>query len=179
MRSNASVPEVNPLGTFTFAYDGTSPRLASVLYPNGQSTLYTYFGNLNDHRLQTIEHRRMGGATLSKFDYTYDVAGNIRSWQQQADSDPATSWEYTYDAADQLQTASQRSTGVTPTVLKRHGYTYDAAGNRTTEQTDDAVRASTHDVMNRLVQQHPGGMLRFAGTVNEPATVTIRDVPHW
>lgn len=31
--------------------------------------------------------------------------------------------------------------------------------------------------LNRLTQQRPGGVLRFAGTVNEPATVTIQGRP--
>jgi RHS repeat-associated protein len=127
-----------------------------------------------DHRLQTIHHKYPGGATLSKFDYSYDVVGNIVAWQQQADSDPAVQWTYGYDAADQLTSAVKQTTAGTPTVLKRYGYGYDPAGNRTFERIDDQVTAATHDRLNRLLTHSPGGPLQFRGTVNEPATVTIQ-----
>lgn len=166
--------EVNPLGSFTYGYDGVTPRLASVAYPNGQTSAYAYYNNAGDHRLQTIHHKRPGGATLSKFDYAYDAVGNIATWQQQADSDPPVEWRYTYDGADQLLTAYQWSTGTPSSVLKRYAYTYDLAANRTTEQIDDGVTLSTYDVLNRLVARQAGGPLRLAGTVDEPALVTIQ-----
>jgi YD repeat-containing protein len=114
--------QLNSLGTFTCGYDGPTSRTASVVYPNLQTTTCTYFGNLNDHRLQTIHHQRPGGVTLSKFDYTYDAAGNILTWQQQADSASPVVWAYAYDQADQLLAAVQSSTTTTPAVLKRYGY---------------------------------------------------------
>lgn len=61
--------------------------------------------------------------------------------------------------------------------MSRHAYTYDPAGNRTIEQIGDNATLSTHDVLNRLSQQQPGGTLRFAGTISEPATVTIQGKP--
>ncbi len=76
-----------------------------------------------------------------------------------------------YDAADQLTAAVHQTTDPTPSLLARYAYAYDPAGNRTVEQIDDAVTVTTHDRLNRLVTQAPGGVLRFAGTVNEPATV--------
>lgn len=169
--------EVNALGTFAYGYHGATNRLASVLYPNGQTSTYAYLGNTMDHRLQTIHHKRADTSTLSRHDYTYDATGNILTWQQQADSTPAELWRYAYDASDQLVTAVKWSTGGSPTVLRRYAYTYDPAGNRTTEQIDDVATLSTHDALNRLTQQQPGGALRFAGSVNEPATVTIQGRP--
>jgi RHS repeat-associated protein len=38
----------------------------------------------------------------------------------------------------------------------------------------DSVVAASHDSLNRLTSQTPGGALRFAGSVSEPATVTIQ-----
>jgi RHS repeat-associated protein len=169
--------EVNLLGTFTYGYDGVASRLASVTYPSGQTSSYAYYNNVGDHRLQTIHHKLAGGATLSKFDYTYDSTGRILTWRQQADSDSPTTWSYIYDGADQLLTADQSSTGTTPAVLRRYGYTYDLAGNRTTEQVDDAVTLSTYDVLNRLLSHQAGGGLRIAGSVSEPASVTIQGKP--
>jgi YD repeat-containing protein len=94
-----------------------------------------------DHRLQTIHHKRVDTSTLSRHDYTYDAAGNILTWQQQADNAPAELWRYAYDASDQVAAAVKSSTGGSPTVLRRYAYSYDPAGNRTTEQIDDAAMA--------------------------------------
>jgi RHS repeat-associated protein len=154
-----------------------SGQAHSVVYPNGQTSTYTYLPTVQDRRLQTIHHRDPGGATVSKFDYTYDVVGNVLSWQQQSDSLAPVIWEYGYDPADQLTRAVKRTTGTMPTVIKRYAWGYDAAGNRLYEQVDDAVTGWTYDSLNRLVTQYGGGKLRFAGTVNEPATVTIQGKP--
>lgn len=165
--------EVNPLGTFTFAYDGHMERLASLAYPNGQTSTYSYLGNLGDHRLQTIHHQLADTTTLSKFDYTYAPAGAISTWQQQTGSAAATLRRHDYDAMDQLRAAIDWSTGPSPAMLKRYLYDYDTAGNRTTEQVDDAVTQFSYTALNRLDQRSPGGMLRFAGSVSEPARVTV------
>ena len=34
--------EANALGAFTYLYDGQTNRVASVAYPNGQSSTYTW-----------------------------------------------------------------------------------------------------------------------------------------
>jgi RHS repeat-associated protein len=86
-------------------------------------------------------------------------------------------WSYSYDLADQLLTAVERSTDPTPVVLKRYGYTFDAAGNRLTEQIDDVAKVSTFDQLNRITSQLPGGALRVAGALNEAATLTIQGRP--
>jgi YD repeat-containing protein len=168
--------EQNVLGTFTYTYDGSTGRVATVTYPNNQTSLYSYFGNTNDRRLQTIHHKYPNASTLSKFDYTYDVGGNILTWRQQADT-AAVQWNYGYDTADQLTSAVKASTDPTPVVLTRYVYAYDPAGNRTTEQIDDAVTGATYDNMNRLVSQQASGALRLEGTVSEPATVTVGGKP--
>ncbi len=168
--------ETNVLGTFTYGYDGVTGRLQSVLYPNGQTSTYTYLPNLQDHRLETIHHKYPSGATLSKFDYTYDVAGNILTWRQQADT-AAVLWEYGYDPADQLTAAIKKATDPQQTVLKRYYYRYDPAGNRLSEQIDDAVTSRTYDSLNRLVTQTPGGLLKVRGQLDEPGTVSVNGAP--
>jgi len=112
--------EVNALGTFTYAYDGVTGRLATVTYPNGQTSSYSYFPAAQDHRLQTIHHRYPNGATLSKFDYTYDAVGNILTWRQQADT-TAVVWEYGYDQADQLVRAVKKATDPQGTIISARG----------------------------------------------------------
>ena len=126
--------EVNPLGTFTYTYDGTTPRPLTATYPNGQTSAYTYFNNAGDRRLQTLHHKYPNSSTLSKFDYTYDAAGEILTWRQQADA-TAVRWSYGYDLASQLISAVKKDDPET-SVLKRYASAYDPAGNRTTEQVD-------------------------------------------
>ena len=167
--------QVNVLGTFSYSYQGVTGRLDTVTYPNGQTTAYDYETNNGDHRLKEIHNKLSGGATLSKFNYTTDAVGNIKTWTQQAGSSPATTYTLGYDAADQLVKAALAD--ATPTVLKRYGYGYDKAGNRTTEQIDNTATASAHDNMNRLTGQQPGGALTFAGTVNEASTVLVQGKP--
>ncbi|HEY5564932.1 MAG TPA: hypothetical protein VIL33_05030 [Rhodothermia bacterium] len=58
-------------------------------------------------------------------------------------------------------------------MLKRYAYGHDPAGNRTVEQIDDAPVVSAYDNRTRLLNQSPGGTMRFAGTLDEPATVTV------
>jgi RHS repeat-associated protein len=164
--------ETNLLGTFTYAYDGLTSRLASVIHPNGQTSSYSYFDNLGDRRLQTIHHKYPSGATLAKFDYTYDTVGNIVTWRQQGDSD-AVLWTYGYDRANQL-TSAIKAAEPTQGVLTRYAYAYDPAGNRTVEQIDDQMNGASYDNLNRLVTQQPAGKLLVAGTVSEPATVTVQ-----
>jgi YD repeat-containing protein len=94
--------ETNVLGTFTYGYAGTSGRLASVTYPNGQTSSYAYLSARQDHRLQTIHHQLPGPTTLSRFDYTYDAVGNIVTWQQQAGTAAPELWRYAYDEANQF-----------------------------------------------------------------------------
>ena len=130
--------ELNALGTFGYGYDGPTGRLATVPYPNGQTSTYSYLPAGQDHRLQTIHHRLPNAATLSRFDpstglgvalssskgdYTYDAVGNILTWQRQAGSAAPERWRYGYDRADQLTSALQETTDPTPTV--RAGRTRD------------------------------------------------------
>ena len=168
--------EVNVLGPFSCTYDGQSTRVAAVNYPNGQTSAYTYLDNAHDRRLETIHHHYPSGATLSRFDYTYDVAGNVLTWRQQSDT-VAVQWSYGYDVADQLTWAVEKTTDPVPLVLKTYTYAYDLAGNRTAEQVDDQLTGATYDVLNRLLSQEPAGALAVEGTVNEPSSVSVQGKP--
>lgn len=167
----------NALGTFNYSYVNQTPRLQSVSYPNGQTSSYAYNPNTGDRRLQQILHQRSGAITISKFDYTYDAVGNIKTWTQQTDSNPAKAYDLSYDPTDQLTAATFRTTDPTPSILKRYVYTYDPAGNRTTEQIDDAPLKATYNNMNRIQTQDPGGFMRLSGALSEPARVTIQGKP--
>jgi RHS repeat-associated protein len=162
------------LGSFTFGYEGATKRLANVGYPNGQTSTYSYLANPGDHRVQDIHHRGPGGGTLARQTYSTSPVGQIASWTQQIDAASPVVYEYTYDRADQLTSAVLKTTGVGgPVVAKTNSYAYDLAGNRTTESADSTVVKATYDNRNRLLQTQVGGSLRFAGTLNEAATVTV------
>jgi RHS repeat-associated protein len=167
--------ETNVLGTFTFGYPASDAPLTSITFPNGQTTTIARHGNAGGRRIQDLHHKLSGGATLSRFQYTYDLDGNVLTWSQQRDSGTAQVLTFGYDALDQL--ASGARTPVDATLVDRFAYAYDKAGNRIAEQLDDTVIGATYDSMNRLTSTQPGGMLRFAGSVNEPATVTIGGNP--
>ncbi len=167
---------VDPIGTFTYTYVGVTGRVSSVSYPNGQTSSYAYLPVNQDLRLQEIHHKRPGGATLNKFNYSYDAVGNIATWSQQTDSNPAQVYEFGYDRVDQL-TAATLKNAATQAVLKRYRYAYDPAGNRSVEQIDDTATGASYDNMNRLSSQVPGGAMLFRGTTNEPASVTVQGKP--
>jgi RHS repeat-associated protein len=168
----------DPIGTFGYAYVGTTGRLQSVTYPNGQLSSYGYLPNSGDQRLQEIHHKTSAsGTTLSRFTYVYDAVGNIKTWTQQYGALAANAYDFGYDPADQLTASAYRTTDPTPALLKRYAYAYDPAGNRTTEQVDDSPVASVHNNVNRLTSQDGGGALTFKGTVSEPATVTVQSKP--
>jgi len=168
--------EENLLGEFSYTYDGVTNRMSTATYPNGQTSTYSYLDGENDHRLQTIHHKYPNTSTLAKFDYTYDSAGNVLTWRQQADT-TAVLWKYGYDPADQLISAVKHATDTPQTVLQRFAYAYDPSGNRTVEQNDDAGTLSAFDNLNRLTNQAPGGPMVIAGSLNEPGTVSISGVP--
>jgi len=164
----------NPLGTFTNNYVSATHRLSAVIYPNGQTANYTYYGNTNDQRLSEIKHLNATNGVISKFNYAYNVVGQITNWTQQVDSTTTNAYRLGYDAADQLTSATLSTLDSPPSTLRRYVYTYDKAGNRLSEQIDTNVTTSTHNNLNQLTGQSGwAGPVRFKGSVSEPATVTI------
>jgi RHS repeat-associated protein len=141
----------NPLGTFSYTYDGATDRLSSAAHNAGVKSLFTYFPNNQDRRLKEIRNVKPDGTTpLSVFDYTYDASGRILTWKQQVDTAAATaaSWTLGYDNADQLLSASISQSG-SPT--KNYSWTYDAAGNRKTEMVDGSTTTFNYNALNELV----------------------------
>lgn len=170
--------ETNLLGDFSVSHEGVSSRVVSVDYPNGQRASFSYYPPSSASRLQQIDNHVLATATtISKFDYTYDTAGNVLTWQQQADADPPAVYTFGHDRNDRLTSAILSTAGSTPVILKRFGYTYDPAGNRTAEQIDDGVTESLFDSVHRLIQQRAGGSLLFRGATDELSTVRVDGVP--
>lgn len=163
----------NPLGEFDYAYVDASNRLDHVDYPNGQVTNYTYYNNAGDKRLHEIENLTPSPSNLSKFTYTYDANGTIQSWAKKWDGGSTFISHFKYDAVDQLTDAEIPGMSTT----KNYAYRYDAAGNRTSEQIDLVVEAAAHNRLNQLTALSDTGPIRFAGTLSEPANVTVNGVP--
>ncbi len=138
--------EVNALGTFNYAYENDTPgssrgsdRLASISYPNGQSTKYTWYPNLQDQRLQQIANLGPSGNTISQFSYRYDPAGQIKQWQQ-LQGNTSLNYALDYDQAGQLVSAAASGGPLSPNYLKQYYYAYDSASNRTGVQSSTVTR---------------------------------------
>jgi RHS repeat-associated protein len=163
----------NALGIFTYNYVDVTNRLLSISYPNGLSTASTYFDNLGDQRLKEIWNKT-GSTTLSKVDYEYNEEGQITKLTQQAGTATPRYYELGYDLADQLIFATQKNQN-TNAILKRYAYTYDKAGNRTSEQVDNSVTAATYNTLNQMTAQQDGGPMHFKGTLSKFSSVLIKN----
>jgi RHS repeat-associated protein len=172
----------NPLGQFAYQYVDETLRLSTVGYPNRQTTNFSYYPNAStdgsgdgDQRLQAIQNLNSSGANVSSFNYTYDPTGEITSWGKQWDSGAVLPSAFSYDAAGHLYTAIVPN----PTTLATQAffYAYDLAGNRTQEQIDSAINSSAYNSTNQYISESAGGTMNFAGTVSEPATVTVGGNP--
>ena len=61
-------------------YIGQTSRPDYISYPNGQKTVFDYFGTAGDLRLKIIHNLKVGtnpASTLSRFDYTYSPDGEM------------------------------------------------------------------------------------------------------
>ncbi len=148
--------------TIGFGYD-TPSRRTSMTYPNGVVTTYAYD---SESRLTSIAANK-GATPITNFAYVLDAVGN-RTRKTTLD------WieDYKYDDVYRLLSAD-RSTG----SPLRFRFAYDAAGNRTADQKDDASMGGNYNTLNQLLSRQAGGALTFKGSTNEPATVTVAAKP--
>lgn len=150
-----AVSETNALGTFTFVYDGSSRRMLTNLFPNGLAIERAYGDNLADRELERITHR-FGGQRVSEFRYGRDhLANRITTWSQQEGSASATVQTFSYDAGNQLLAAAVTNAGVR---INSFAYTYDALGNRLSEQVGESRSITAYNALNQLTTTDiPGG----------------------
>jgi RHS repeat-associated protein len=141
------VGTTNALGSFAYFYDGSSGRLLSQSFPNGQTEARSYGNILQDLTLQRITHK-VGATPVSEFLYGRDVRANrITNWSQQIGAQPPDLHTFGYDAADQLLSATVTNAG---TLVKRFAYTYDSAGNRLAEQIGSSNYTATYNALNQI-----------------------------
>lgn len=155
--------ETNALGTFNYNYVDNTPgsskgvtRLASINYPNGQTTRYDWFGNTGDQRLQQISNLNPSGATISQFSYRYNPAGEITQWQQ-LQNNTSLNYALGYDLAGQLTSAAASGGPQSANYQKQYYYAYDSASNRTGVQQSTVTKVklggtvTTSDVLTITV----------------------------
>jgi RHS repeat-associated protein len=144
----------NVLGAFTYTYDGATARPLSLSRPNGVQSLFSYLGDAGDRRLQQIQHMGPASNIISAFAYSYDIAGRILTWSQQADAGPAQLWTIGYDNADQLTSVNITQNGL---QTKAYAYTYDLAGNRLAHGVDGQTTDYEYNALNE--QNHSSSTL--------------------
>lgn len=167
----------NPLGTFTYNYpSAVSTLLASITATSGPNSNFSYLDATHDQRLSEIWHQDQASQTISKFDYEYDVLGQITKWTQQAGPAAAQAYGFGYDPVSQLKSAILKD--ASQAVLKSYNYDYDASSNRTSEAIDNFVTGDTANNLNQLKTRQAGtGVLPIRGTTNEPSSVTVNGNP--
>jgi RHS repeat-associated protein len=151
------------LAHYTYTLAGELQTLARA---NGATTTYTTTVN----GWLTDTHTTVGGATQSRFQYSYNRRGErtlASSIQSGLTTDTAYTYDglgrlqdaanlrYSYDAAGNRTSVTEFDLGGTPSVLENRsynaadrttGWTYDAAGNL----TSDGTRTYSYDALNRL-----------------------------
>ena len=162
----------NPLGEFSLTYYGPTARVRKVQYPNGQQVEYKYYGTLGDFRLRSLYNADASGANLSRFDYKYSPQGNITGWLKRLGKFRDRLVELSYDRADRL-IGARHIVPFTTRVIREYGYVYDGVGNRVAERVDEVVTGATYNKLNQLIATGGGGPVRFSGTTDEPAQVTV------
>jgi RHS repeat-associated protein len=167
----------NPLGSFTYNYPtAVSTLLNSITSSAGPSTAFSYLDAVHDLRVGEIWHKDSGSQTISKFDYEYDVLGQITKWTQQAGPAAPQAYGFGYDPVGQLKSGILKD--ASQTILKSYTYDYDGSGNRTVEAIDSLVTGDTLNNLNQLTTRQGGtGVMPIRGTTNEPSTVTVNGSP--
>ena len=167
----------NNLGATAYSFVGQSNRPSTVVYANGMTVEYDYWGPTGDHLLKQVKNLTAGPSptVISQFDYTHGADRSIETWSVNQGSG-TTTWTFGYDGSRQLTTAERRDGS--QTLLESFGYGYDKAGNRV-QVKPAGVEPKNYGVnnLNQLTAERDHGPTTFVGTVDEPAKVTINGSP--
>jgi RHS repeat-associated protein len=149
------ISETNALGDFGYTYDGSSGRLRSQSFPNGQTTERSYGSIVQDLTLSRITHK-FGVTPISDFLYDRDIPRDrITSWSQQAGADTPSIFTLGYDDADQLLSATVTNSGM---QVNSFAYGYDFGANRLAEQAGASNYTATFNALNQInTTTAPGG----------------------
>jgi RHS repeat-associated protein len=128
------------LNTTTFTYNAVGLRTQRNL-PNGITTNYSY--DLRDRPIYIADMKNV--QTLTAHTYTYDLAGNKNQVIEQDGN--IVAWEY--DIANRL--IGERWTNPTTNTTVETLYTYDAVGNRLSQDLDGITTTYTYNTLNQLI----------------------------
>jgi RHS repeat-associated protein len=182
--SGRTVTITNALGTFSNLFVGATSRVATNFYPNGQQTVFNYYGNTNDDRLQQIQNLSPSGQNLSSFGYTFDADGQITTWSRQADAANPTVFSLGYDRGNQLLTAILSTNSAAGATLAQYIYGYDQAGNRSSEEIQNgtnnlpSITGATFNNLNQLINlSGTSAPMLFSGGLSKPGTLSVNGFP--
>ena len=128
----------------SYTYDANGNR-ASVVYPDKKTKeTYEYY---NDNQLKKLINTRADGSVMDEYSYTYDAAHNQTSKTETINGTLKGTTNYSYDSLNRLTEVTEPKK-TTETSGKLTKYTYDAAGNRETEQITTSTAAGTQVTLN-------------------------------
>ena len=103
-------------------------------------------------------------------------SGRIDRWTEASAALPAGQrYVLGYDGADELTSAELRDVS-TGALQRAFAFSYDRAGNRLGVSEDGVLSPALANGSNQLTEAGGAGLLRVAGTVSEPSTVTVNGV---
>jgi RHS repeat-associated protein len=165
----------NVLGHFTSIYEGPTPRLQTVNYPNGQTANYVYFENDQDRRLRILQNVSESETDpLSLFHYRYDSDGQVMTWNRNLGGKSSGRW-FNYDNARQLKSVHDaEQVNDSTNVLD---FVYDLAGNRT---SDHAYSPSTPNYAGVEHQYTPNALNQIGRVLtSQDSEPPIQTWPAW
>jgi RHS repeat-associated protein len=126
--------------TTAYSYDAAGNRIGT-LHSNGLETRHAFDSR---SRLEEVRHETGGGSVIASFAYSLDASG-LRTAVTEADGSET---RFTYDV-------SKRLTGEARTGRSPYGraFTYDAVGNRLTQDDGSVPMDYVYDSRNRLLSE--------------------------
>ncbi|MFA5115728.1 MAG: cysteine peptidase family C39 domain-containing protein, partial [Candidatus Omnitrophota bacterium] len=129
--------------TTTFIYD-TANRLTRMNYYNSTYTEWTYY---NNDRVDTVTLKDGSQTTLASYNYDYSSLGKIAT----VTDNLSNTYNFTYNDAGRLTHEDKKDSQ--NNVIFGRDYSYDNAGNRTSETRDGVSVTLTYNNANQLTSR--------------------------
>jgi RHS repeat-associated protein len=163
----------SPAGAFAYSYPASSSQYqASItLLPNGSFITNAYDSSA---RLLSTVLKNSGLSTLNSHSYQLN-AGNQRTRQTFT---AGNFTDYTYDPAGQLNTATGKEAGGSPSRFnEQFGYAYDPSGNLNWRTNNDLLQQFSVNSLNELTSISRNANMTVAGVTTTAATnVTVNSL---